>query len=110
MIVTDPGRIADEVAIAWLDHPTDHAYLREAVIEARSGNGRPRLLLPEWRLAAYAITRTRGLQFRRCWWLKQADRPLDPHGPYADPKSAPGEAVIPMTIRAGRLSEPWWRR
>ncbi len=108
-IIHDPRTIAGEVGIVWLDHPSDHAYLREAALEAWGPTGRPKVP-PEWRLAAYAITRTRGLQFRRYWWLKRADRPLDPTGPYADPGSAPAEAVLPMSIRAGRPSVPWWPR
>lgn len=109
MIITEEPRIADEVGIVWLDHHADHVYVREAVGEAWGPTSRPTNLLPEWRLVAYAITRRRGLQFRRYWWLKPADRPLDPAGPYADPVSAPAEAVLPTSIRARSLSVPWWR-
>ncbi len=108
MIALNPADILDEDGIVWLGHPGDHAYLRESTIYAPGPAGRPKGLPREWLLAAFAITRRRGPQFRRYWWLKRADRSMDPTGVYAD--SAPAEAVLPMSIRTGRLSEPWWPR
>ncbi|MEU6114898.1 DUF6009 family protein [Streptomyces sp. NPDC047117] len=100
-------RFEDETRIIWLKDVTAFPYVRETTYSWSVGidTSDP---VDGWSRSGRVLGYSRGFTadryIGRCrvWWVKPHDRSEDPRGPYRD--SAPGEAVMVASIRAGRPS------
>lgn len=101
------SQLADEAEVVWLENPEDLDYVRQALDKVPTRKGRPRYsrdgrLIGYTNLQAGALSDPdSGLFARRAFFLLPHDRDQQPQGPYA--VGAPGEAVDPRTIEAGRV-------
>ncbi|MFX4295192.1 DUF6009 family protein [Streptomyces bohaiensis] len=101
------SQLVHEAAIVWLEDTTNLDYVRQALDKTGRRTGKPRYAR-DGRMVGYTdldkdaeANPDSGLYQRRTFFLLPHDRPNDPDGIYK--AGAPGEAVDPRTIEAGRV-------
>ncbi|MFC8350990.1 DUF6009 family protein [Streptomyces sp. NPDC057280] len=103
------AQLVDEAEVVWLEEPDNLDYVRQALDKVSTRRGRPRYDR-DGRMVGYtnlkpgsASDPDSGLFARRVFFLLPHDRDTEPDGPYA--VGAPGEAVDPGTLEAGKAGE-----
>ncbi|MEV5282428.1 MULTISPECIES: DUF6009 family protein [unclassified Streptomyces] len=98
----EPGQIAHESELVWLEDTTDLDYVRQSLDRLPTRRGKP-AYHRGGRMVGYAVlgpdarsSRASGTFLRRVFWLAPHDRDGQPRGLYAS--GAPSEAVDPRTI------------
>ena len=105
MRVEDAKQIESEESVVWLDHAARNLpYVREGTMLLPSRRKAPSKRLTWHHVVAYATLQVEAHsvspgRFRRRVWH------LAGHDPYPD-GGGPSEAVNPLSIAAGQLSEP----
>ncbi|NJQ13466.1 DUF6009 family protein [Streptomyces bohaiensis] len=101
------SQLVHEAAVVWLEDTTNLDYVRQALDKTGRRTGKPRYAR-DGRMVGYTdldkdaeANPDSGLYQRRTFFLLPHDRPNDPDGIYK--AGAPGEAVDPRTIEAGRV-------
>ncbi|MFC8349575.1 DUF6009 family protein [Streptomyces sp. NPDC057280] len=101
------AQLTDEAEVVWLEDIDDLDYVRQALDKVTTRRGKPRYSR-DGRIVGYTNLKAgadsdpdSGLFPRRVFFLLPHDRDTEPAGPYT--VGAPGEAVDPRTIEAGKV-------
>ncbi|MFE3901405.1 DUF6009 family protein [Streptomyces sp. NPDC059153] len=101
-VLIEPGQLAHENALVWLEDTDALEYVRQSLDRLPTRRGKP-AYHRDGRMVGYAVlgptsrsSRASGTFLRRVFWLLPHDRDGQPDGLYAS--GAPSEAVDPRTL------------